>query len=403
MERRESTSDYRNLVKVNWSHRDPLNTMARAGNASGRDLYSIDPLGVQAKAASQSDIDGYFGGSPDMNNPPEGFYQDSGGNTGSWGSSAPNPGNWGLGCYIDGIQTSCERAFRTINNGGAQSATLSLNGAVGSAAAPIVAGFAAAATSINGQSTTRTRVVPRVVPGEPVVTITSESGEVLDTLFGPDRVAGYDRVEEVGAISGDLAFGGLGQGSARIPQIDPLGGISEGDYGRVYNLLNKFVNDGNCLNAFKDNIGTDLASTLTSSGNYVRIGGFSALQGDILTVDQFTMNKMGLNTDGANYVRRGLGIAVREANAWTIADKKYLVEGSRPSILLNKSALDQGDLHLAYTLLHELAHAAGWKSNGKRGGWLRGDKSFYPGVSGHDLDHVPGYDEILSTCAKGIK
>ncbi len=195
---------------VNWGHRDPLNTMAYAGNASGRDLYSIDPLGVEVKAAYQLEMDNYWGGSPDPNNPPEGFYQDSGGNPGTYGSSAPNPGQWGLGCSIDGIRVSCEKAFRTFNNGGAAGAMLNITGAVGWGASSSVAGFMASATAINGQSTTRMRLVLKVIPGDPNgLTVKGSSGEILDSLAPIHGIFGSEAVyEEVGAISGALVFGG---------------------------------------------------------------------------------------------------------------------------------------------------------------------------------------------------
>jgi hypothetical protein len=142
---------------VYWEHRDPLNTMARSGNASGRDLYSIDPLGVQARAAYESEITGYWGGSPDPNNPPEGFYQDSGGNPNGWGFSVPNPGQWGLGCSIDGIQVSCGKAFRTAFSGTGYAHNFNITGGFG------WQGTALVSTLLNA----RIRVHEKVIPGDP--------------------------------------------------------------------------------------------------------------------------------------------------------------------------------------------------------------------------------------------
>jgi hypothetical protein len=332
--------------KVNWVHHDPLNTMARAGNASGRDLYSIDPLGVQVKVASQSDINGYFGGSPDMNNPPEGFYQDSGGNTGSWGSGAPNPGQWGLGCYIDGIQTSCERAFRTINNGGAQSATLSLYGAVGPATVPIVAGFAAAAISINGQSTIRTRIVPRVVPGEPVVTITSDSGEVWGTLLGPDRVVGYDRVEEVGAISGDLVFGG-GQ------DVNPISPPALKD---VISRVKELLSDpkSKCSQIFMKGNGL---TTLSSLNGKISFGNAKVSLSNGKSIEMKTNNAFFAVTENgkitiSQYSSAYTGIYTAEEGGKEVKKSFYETRSSR---YYGYKPVDI----LAAILIHEVAHVTG--------------------------------------------
>jgi YD repeat-containing protein len=231
---------------VGWTFRDPLNTMSRSldgGTQSGtpRDtLYSIDPLSVLAQAASQSEIDEYWTPppskpAPDPNNPPEGFYLDLvASNTTFGGLSRPHPGNWGLGCYVDNVQVSCEKALRTVSNGGPLTATLSLNGAVGPEAAPIVAGFRSAATSIDGQDTRRTHLVPVVVPGKKEAVIKAKDPitgklEVIDTLRGPDRTVNlrvYDGPAGVLAISGYLVFGGDGR-QVEIDTIDP-GGFLEG-------------------------------------------------------------------------------------------------------------------------------------------------------------------------------
>ena len=123
------------------------------------------------------------------------------------------------------------------------------------------------------------------------------------------------------------------------------------------------------------------------------------MKGDILKVDTFMQNKMGLNIDGVNYVRKHLGQAVFTANAWMIGRQEHLATNSRPSIILFAPALDSGNLHLAKTLVHELIHAAGWKSNGKNNPGILGTKF----GKGDDLDHVPDYESILNTCTKGVK
>jgi len=107
--------------KVIWQHRDPYHTVAKVdGNATEQRLYSVDPLGVLVKTASQEEFDSYWnppsGGDP---SPPSGFYSDSLGQSSSYGYSSPIAGNWGLNCYIDGIQRPCEQAFRLVSNGSA--------------------------------------------------------------------------------------------------------------------------------------------------------------------------------------------------------------------------------------------------------------------------------------------
>ena len=242
---RPSISGY--ISSVVWTFRDPTESMSRGMDGGTGDgypddgiqfadtLYSIDPLGVQAQAAFQSEIDEYWNPPPsspppDPVNPPSGFYQDSGGIPGTWysGFGVPNPGNWGLGCYVDGIQTSCERALHTIGNGNAKQVTLSLNGAVGPDAAAIVASIRAAATSIDGVSTGRTRLVPRVVPGKKETVIRGVNPatgkmEVIDTLRAPDRVVidrVYDGPSDILAISRGLP-------QDRIDNYPDIGHISE--------------------------------------------------------------------------------------------------------------------------------------------------------------------------------
>jgi YD repeat-containing protein len=208
-------------TSVVWTIRDLLNTMSRGMDGETTDgiprdtLYSIDPLGVTAIAAHQNEINEYWtpppgNPVPDPSNPPAGFYQDGGGNPNGWRFSAPNPGNWGIGCYVDGIQTSCERAFRTISNGGASHATLSLYGNPGTSAAPVVAGIRSAATSIDGWSTSRVRFVPVGKPGDPNgLTMKDADGNAFDVSPSAHGITGRSAVyEEVGAISGDLLFGG---------------------------------------------------------------------------------------------------------------------------------------------------------------------------------------------------
>src|SRR5262249_20339849 len=65
-----------NSDKITWQHRDPHNTIAEVGNASGSSLYSVDPLGTLVITARQGDMDDFwdaYGRTGDPN-PPQGFY-----------------------------------------------------------------------------------------------------------------------------------------------------------------------------------------------------------------------------------------------------------------------------------------------------------------------------------------
>jgi len=395
---------------VSWTFRDPLNTMSRGmdgGTQNGvpRDsLYSIDPLGVQAQAAFQSEIDEYWtpppppDSPPDPYNPPAGFYEDRPAGIGLPDAfSVPHPGQYALGCSVDGVYGPCEQILNTASKGAAKSITVGNTGALGPAGTSLLASALTSATSINGQP----RLVPKVVPGKKEFGLVSEIDGTLETSYDSERVV----YEEVGAISGEFLFGGGGStfGSpGLVPKVDHLGGITSGDYDRVYKALYSFVNNPDCLAQFKSYIGVDLAYMLTGSGNFIRIGGFDILD-DYLkgNLQQFTntvLNKIGMNLKGLGHVEKGLDAGAKyHANAWTLgADTSMLVQGSRPSIILSATALTEGDKHLTYSLLHELIHAAGWLSSGK-GGDIFG--SIEPGSKGHDLDHVPGYDKILSVCA----
>jgi hypothetical protein len=197
----------------------------------------------------------------------------------------------------------------------------------------------------------------------------------------------------------------LGQsgGGGVIPKIDQVGAISQENYSRIYNQLYSFVNNADCVKAFKDHLGTDLVHMLTAEGNFIRVGGFGIFTNDIIQNTKTSLTRLGLSYEGAGFVNRTLGRALYEANAWTIGGyKPHLVSGSRPTILLHNAALRRGSAHLAYTLLHELIHAAGWLSSrphptGLQSGFGIG---FYPGVKQHDLYHVPGYDDILGKCGQ---
>jgi YD repeat-containing protein len=196
---------------VEWNHRDPLDTMARSVDSAGGSTYSVDPLGVLAVAAFQNEINNFWSppsGSPGP--PPQGFYQYSSANFSRTGISSPNAGSWGLGCSIDGIQSSCETAFRLISNGSVWGVTLISRGGEQTPEARNVA------TTIKGSAASmRVRYENRTIPGTgpgtglkfeafPYADIPASQDELGDTY----RVAVY---EYVGAISGDLVFGGGGQ------------------------------------------------------------------------------------------------------------------------------------------------------------------------------------------------
>ena len=123
---------FQNSNRVIWQHRDPHGAIAKIGNVADSSTYSVDPLGVLVKTATQSEIDAYWnppgGGDP---TPPEGFYSDQSGQNSSYGFSSPSPGNWGLGCYVDGIQVSCERAFRASSNGSGYINNFNITGGMG--------------------------------------------------------------------------------------------------------------------------------------------------------------------------------------------------------------------------------------------------------------------------------
>jgi len=207
----------------------------------------------------------------------------------------------------------------------------------------------------------------------------------------------------------------------RKPKIDKLGGLDEAVYSRAYSLLFTFVNDDNCVQVIKDNTGSDLVYMLTSRESFVRLGGLQGVLNNRSRVDldRILINSMGLNADGVNHVNAGMRLSYGngtypDLNAWTIGRQEHRVQGSRPSILLNESAYNNGNLHLAYTLLHELLHVAGWQSNGNKvprmqkiryfvNSYLGGNLSFYPGEKYHDLTNVPGYDDILNTCTRGMR
>ncbi len=105
---------------VTFSHRDPYNWIAKSGNASSYNVYSVDPLGGLVKAASQGEIDAWnSGGGSSGSPPPESYYNDnSGGSASPYGYSNP-AGSMGLDCYLDGIQTPCEQTIGLISHGSA--------------------------------------------------------------------------------------------------------------------------------------------------------------------------------------------------------------------------------------------------------------------------------------------
>lgn len=206
---------------VEWNHRDPLNTMARAvgwSSGAGGATYSVDPLGVLAVAAFQNEINNFWSppGGGQSGPPPSGFYNSGSFNNASSGFSAPHAGSWGIGCSLDGIQTACERVFGLIRNGTPGVVNLiSRGGPMTADAANIVAGVRGAA--IDGQFIERKRIEPKKIPGDPnglkigESTPSGEIGKVWDVL-PPVRIA------YVGAISGDLVFG---QGGATFGNLTP--------------------------------------------------------------------------------------------------------------------------------------------------------------------------------------
>ncbi len=199
---------------VEWNHRDPLDTIARSVGSAGGSTYSIDPLGVLAVAAFQNEINNFW--SPPSGNPgppPQGFYQYSSANFSRTGISSPSAGSWGLGCSIDGIQSSCGTAFSLISNGSVWGVTLiSRGGPMTPEAATVVAGVRAAA--IDGQFIERKRLEPKVIPGKPEYSLVSVIDGPLETSYDPD-VTVY---EEVGAISGEFVFA---QGGATFGSLTP--------------------------------------------------------------------------------------------------------------------------------------------------------------------------------------
>ena len=161
--------------KVVWQHRDPHGAIAEIGNASSSTVYSVDPLGVLVKTVTQSEYDAYWappsGGDP---NPPQGFYSDQSGSGSSYGYSNPFAGNWGLGCYVDGVQTSCENAFRASNNGSGYISNFNITGGMG------WQGTAIAATLLNA----RILVHEKVTPANPMEEIEEKREKVSEWSVG---------------------------------------------------------------------------------------------------------------------------------------------------------------------------------------------------------------------------
>jgi len=337
-------------------------------------LYSIDPLGVQAQAASQSEMDEYWAPPPgnpppDPSNPPGGMYQDSGGVPGTWysGYSVPNPGNWGLGCYVDGIQTSCERAFRTISNGSAWGVTLSLHGAIDPSFAPIVAGIRSAATSIDGRSTSRVRYIPVGKPGDPNGLIArGQDGSIISEsapVHGiTGRVAVYDRVE-VGAISGELVFGGGGQQGGGQQPVDVariVPPFSERDYRIVDTAITNARNLARstaCDEAFSAYGIPSLRALLDGiNASYDTVemdfstAGFDIFDGRRAT-DSYGRNDAGQDVRVRDYLNDGETVAIttgRRGNGF---------------IFLGQLFFDRNSRERTITILHEALHYNGGLSD----------------------------------------
>ena len=192
---------------VEWNHRDPLDTIARSVGSSGGSTYSVDPLGTLAVAAFQNEINTFWSppsGGPTT--PPADFYRYSSANFSRTGISNPNAGSWGMGCALDGIQTSCGTVLGALRTGG-------LGNIVGAQlhGTPMTPEAISLFSTFTSASWRRVRTDERTIPGKspnglefkefPEANLPQERGHI-------EIVAVY---EHVGAISGDPLFGGGGQ------------------------------------------------------------------------------------------------------------------------------------------------------------------------------------------------
>jgi hypothetical protein len=189
---------------VEWNHRDPFDTIARSVGSSGGSTYSVDPLGTLAVAAFQNEINNFWSppsGGPTT--PPSDFYRYSSANFSRTGISNPHAGSWGMGCALDGVQTSCGTVLGALRTGGLGNLVgVQLHGT------PMTPEAISSFSTFTSSSWRRVRIDERTIPGKspnglefeefPEANLPQERGHI-------ETVAVY---EYVGAISGDPVFGG---------------------------------------------------------------------------------------------------------------------------------------------------------------------------------------------------
>jgi hypothetical protein len=197
-----------------------------------------------------------------------------------------------------------------------------------------------------------------------------------------------------GGRDDDEADGRLSQG--HIPKIDRLENIGrefgERVYDRFYNILYDFVNDKDCVAAFKDVVDIDLVKLLADRG--IRIG-----PSDYFTYSGINFKeRLGLTDEGLKNARAATGTTIRAA--YTIGRPEFLVERSLPTILIRGNMVAAGIGTIAETLAHELVHAGGRRgrrlteSEQRRASLLGG-----PNSPPHDLDDIPGFSDLIDKCA----
>lgn len=287
------------------------------------------------------------------------------------GRDYTNPQIYGIGCQgiVDNIPRSCNEILNDINGDRVKSVTI-----IGLQLLRGDPRFSGLATAF------------QLIRDYQVVNTPAQYGEGVPEINGGEL--GGSGTYFPGKSSSVL------QSTGRIPKIDYLpttnAEVSRADYLYAYDILYDFVNNPACVNAFKS-IRTDLVYRLTERG--IRLGPFHLLHYGGIDFKE----RLGLTTDGLETAQKAT--AEDGPNAYAIGREEFLVENSLPTILLSSGAVHSGAKRLARTLAHELVHAFGWRArklssreNSAVNIW--GD----PGTRPHDLDYVPGFEDIIKNC-----
>jgi len=159
--------------------------------------------------ASQNEINAYWAPSPSPYQPPRGFYSSA--NFGTHGMGDPGPGNWGLGCKVDGVQTPCGIVLGGLRTGGVGNVVGGTGVTIG--AGPLMPEVISAISTFAMAGNVRTRIVPKTIPGAGTgLKMGIAGGDIPASQDVPATTSYVVVTEYVGAISGFPVLGGDGIG-----------------------------------------------------------------------------------------------------------------------------------------------------------------------------------------------